>query len=166
MLRRVRALPQTARGARRRPAAGIAAAAIGGACASAWWEVSCQRARRRRAPEPAPEPAGQLVIEDHRVGEGAEAAAGETVHIHYEGRLGGFDDGAVFDSSYERGAPLVFQLDESPVIAGFHEGVQGMKVGGRRKLTIPSRLAYGAEGVKDPARPRWLIPPHATLFFR
>ena len=107
-----------------------------------------------------------LVIEDHRVGEGAEAAAGETVHIHYEGRLGGFDDGAVFDSSYERGAPLVFQLDESPVIAGFHEGVQGMKVGGRRKLTIPSRLAYGAEGVKDPARPRWLIPPHATLFFR
>ena len=107
----------------------------------------------------------RVVYEEHHVGEGAVVESGETVHVHYEGRLDSFD-GPVFDSSYAKGEPLIFIVDESPVIQGWHDGVRGMRVGGRRKLTVPAELGYGSKGIKDPARNRWVIPPNSTLYFR
>jgi FKBP-type peptidyl-prolyl cis-trans isomerase len=100
---------------------------------------------------------GGLVIEDVKVGTGATAAAGKTVSVHYAGRL---TDGTKFDSSYDRGQPIEFPLGAGVVIKGWDQGVDGMKVGGKRKLTIPPDLAYGARGT--PGGP---IPPNATLLF-
>jgi hypothetical protein len=123
--------------------------------------LCAQQERHSRAVGAAP----TVVWEDHHVGEGSVVVPGETVHIHYEGRLGSFD-GPVFDSSYAKGEPVIFKVDESPVIQGWHDGVRGMRVGGRRKLTVPAELGYGSKGVKDPARNRWMIPPNSTLCFR
>lgn len=109
--------------------------------------------------------AARVVCEDHYVGDGPVVQSGETVHVHYEGRLDSFD-GPIFDSSYAVGEPAIFKIDESPVIQGWHEGVRGMRVGGRRKLTVPAELAYGSKGIKDPARNRWVVPPQSTLYFR
>jgi peptidylprolyl isomerase len=88
---------------------------------------------------------GGLVVEDLRVGTGAEAAPGATVEAHYKGMLA---DGTPFDSSYERGAPATFTLKAGPggVIRGWVRGVPGMRVGGQRVLTIPSHLGYGPQG--------------------
>ena len=97
-----------------------------------------------------------LKMEDTKVGTGAEAAAGKTVAVHYSGFL---LDGKKFDSSLDRGQPFVFQLGAGQVIKGWDQGVQGMKVGGKRKLTIPSALAYGEQGAGN------VIPPNATLVF-
>jgi peptidylprolyl isomerase len=77
-------------------------------------------------------------------GDGPEAKAGATVSVHYVGVA--FSTGEEFDASWNRGTPLQFQLGAGQVIAGWDKGVQGMKVGGRRKLTIPADLAYGDRG--------------------
>lgn len=97
-----------------------------------------------------------LQIEDQQVGEGAEAVAGKTVSVHYTGRL---TDGSKFDSSLDRGQPFNFKLGAGQVIAGWDQGVAGMKVGGRRTLTIPPELGYGARGFPP------VIPANATLVF-
>ena len=97
-----------------------------------------------------------LVYEDLDVGEGAEAAPGQDVTVHYTGWLA---DGTKFDSSKDRDQPFVFRLGKGQVIKGWEEGVAGMKVGGKRKLTIPPQLGYGARGAGG------VIPPDATLTF-
>lgn len=97
-----------------------------------------------------------LVIEDVTVGDGAEAVAGRYVTVHYTGWL---TNGSKFDSSKDRNDPFEFGLGQRQVIAGWDEGVQGMKVGGTRKLTIPPQLGYGARGAGG------VIPPNATLVF-
>ena len=97
-----------------------------------------------------------LIIEDVTVGQGAAAAAGQKVTVHYTGWL---TNGTKFDSSKDRNDPFVFPLGGGRVIKGWDEGVQGMKVGGKRKLTIPPALGYGARGAGG------TIPPNATLVF-
>jgi FKBP-type peptidyl-prolyl cis-trans isomerase FkpA len=97
-----------------------------------------------------------LVIEEITVGTGAEAAAGQMVTVHYTGWL---TDGTKFDSSKDRSDPFDFPLGAGHVIKGWDEGVQGMKIGGTRKLTIPPALGYGTRGAGG------VIPPNATLVF-
>jgi FKBP-type peptidyl-prolyl cis-trans isomerase len=97
-----------------------------------------------------------LQYTDIKVGAGATAQAGQTVSVHYTGWL---ENGKKFDSSVDRGQPFSFPLGAGRVIKGWDEGVQGMKVGGKRKLTIPSNLGYGARGAGG------VIPPNATLIF-
>ena len=97
-----------------------------------------------------------LEIEDVTLGEGAEAQSGHSVSVHYTGWL---EDGTKFDSSVDRDQPFGFQLGARMVIPGWDMGVEGMKVGGKRKLTIPGQLAYGDRGFPG------LIPPNATLVF-
>jgi FKBP-type peptidyl-prolyl cis-trans isomerase FkpA len=97
-----------------------------------------------------------LIIEELVVGSGAAAAAGQNVSVHYTGWL---TNGTKFDSSKDRGDPFEFPLGRGHVIKGWDEGVAGMKVGGKRKLTIPSALGYGARGAGG------VIPPNATLVF-
>jgi FKBP-type peptidyl-prolyl cis-trans isomerase len=101
-------------------------------------------------------PATELIIEDTLVGEGDEAVAGATVSVHYTGTL---TDGTVFDSSIPRGTPFSFVLGSGQVIQGWDQGVEGMKVGGKRTLTIPPHLGYGEFGSPG------AIPPNATLIF-
>jgi peptidylprolyl isomerase len=104
--------------------------------------------------------ASGLQMEDTKVGTGAEAKAGATVTVHYTGWL--LENGArgkKFDSSVDRGEPFKFPLGGGRVIKGWDEGVQGMKVGGKRTLTIPPELGYGARGAGG------VIPPGATLVF-
>ena len=105
---------------------------------------------------PAPTGATQLKIEELKVGTGTKAEAGKQVSVHYTGWL---TDGKKFDSSVDRGEPFRFQLGMGQVIRGWDQGVDGMKVGGKRKLTIPSALAYGERGAGG------VIPPNATLVF-
>jgi FKBP-type peptidyl-prolyl cis-trans isomerase len=93
---------------------------------------------------------------DHVTGTGAAAQAGQTAIVHYTGWL---QNGTKFDSSVDRGQPFSFPLGAGRVIKGWDEGVQGMKIGGKRRLTIPSNLGYGARGAGG------VIPPHATLIF-
>ena len=97
-----------------------------------------------------------LLAEDLDVGTGTEAVRGKTVSVHYTGTL---LDGKKFDSSLDRGEPFEFRLGAGMVIAGWDQGVAGMKVGGKRKLTIPSHLGYGDRGYPG------VIPPRATLVF-
>ncbi|NLH48243.1 MAG: FKBP-type peptidyl-prolyl cis-trans isomerase [Myxococcales bacterium] len=104
--------------------------------------------------------ASGLIINDLKVGTGAEAKAGMTVSVHYTGWLWvNGAKGAKFDSSVDRGKPFSFPLGGGQVIKGWDEGVAGMKVGGKRTLTIPPALGYGANGAGG------VIPPNATLFF-
>lgn len=93
---------------------------------------------------------------DQVVGTGDVAVAGKTASVHYTGWL---ENGKKFDSSVDRGQPFSFPLGAGRVIKGWDEGVQGMKVGGKRKLTIPSELGYGSRGAGG------VIPPNATLIF-
>ena len=97
-----------------------------------------------------------LKYEDLVEGAGPEAQAGQQVSVHYTGWL---TDGSKFDSSVDRNQPFQFALGRGMVIRGWDEGVAGMKVGGRRKLTIPPQLGYGARGAGG------VIPPNATLVF-
>jgi len=97
-----------------------------------------------------------LVIEDIKVGTGAMATPGHVVSVHYTGWL---TNGTKFDSSVDRKQAFEFPLGEGRVIKGWDEGVAGMKVGGKRKLTIPPQLGYGARGAGA------VIPPNATLVF-
>lgn len=106
--------------------------------------------------QPAAAAATELKIEELKVGTGAEATAGKVIKAHYTGWL---TDGKKFDSSLDRGQPIEFPLGAGRVIQGWDQGLVGMKVGGKRKLTIPGNMAYGPEG-----RPP-VIPPNATLIF-
>ena len=107
--------------------------------------------------------ASGLQYDDTTPGTGAEAAAGQRVTVHYTGWLhdptAANGRGKKFDSSKDRGDPFGFQLGAGQVIAGWDEGVQGMKIGGTRVLLIPSELGYGARGAGG------VIPPNATLVF-
>ncbi len=97
-----------------------------------------------------------LKYHDDQVGEGAAPRQGQRVSVHYTGWL---TDGTKFDSSRDRGQPFQFTLGRGEVIKGWDEGVASMKVGGKRKLTIPPELGYGARGAGG------VIPPNATLVF-
>jgi FKBP-type peptidyl-prolyl cis-trans isomerase len=97
-----------------------------------------------------------LKYQDVAQGQGTEAAAGRAVTVHYTGWL---PDGKKFDSSRDHGQPFTFTLGAGQVIAGWDQGVEGMRVGGRRKLVIPPDLGYGAAGAPPD------IPPAATLVF-
>ena len=105
--------------------------------------------------------ASGLQYEDTKIGEGATAVAGQHVSVHYTGWL--TDDGTTlgtkFDSSKDRGQPFAFSLGAGHVIGGWDEGVQGMRVGGARRLVIPPNLGYGARGAGG------VIPGNATLIF-
>jgi FKBP-type peptidyl-prolyl cis-trans isomerase len=93
--------------------------------------------------------------EDVRLGEGTPAVPGDTLTVNYIGR---FDDGQVFDNSYDRNQPYTFRLGAGTVIQGWDQGMVGMRVGGLRRLTIPPALAYGSQGQNG-------IPPNSTLHF-
>jgi peptidylprolyl isomerase len=102
-------------------------------------------------------PPTDLEITDLTEGSGAEATAGSTVSVHYVGVA--HSTGEEFDASYNRGAPLDFRLGVGQVISGWDQGVEGMKVGGRRKLVIPPHLGYGDRGAGG------VIKPGETLIF-
>ena len=102
-------------------------------------------------------PPSELQVEDLTEGGGDEATAGRTVSVHYVGVA--HSTGEEFDASYTRGEPLSFRLGAGQVISGWDQGVQGMKVGGRRKLVIPPHLAYGDRGAGG------VIAPGETLIF-
>ncbi|MBX3189002.1 MAG: FKBP-type peptidyl-prolyl cis-trans isomerase [Labilithrix sp.] len=107
--------------------------------------------------KPAEPPSNEkLEIKDLVVGKGAEAKKGDTVSVHYVGTL---TDGKEFDASKKHGKPFDFELGAGRVIKGWDEGVAGMKVGGKRKLTVPPTLGYGARGFPP------VIPPSSTLVF-
>lgn len=94
-------------------------------------------------------------IQNLKIGKGSEVTGGDYITIHYHGTL---EDGTVFDSSYERGAPFKTRIGVGEVIEGWDMGVPGMKVGGKRKLTIPAKLAYGDRAIGE-------IPAGSTLIF-
>lgn len=125
--------------------------------------VAATALRYRQARAQAPASVKGLTMIDHKIGTGATAVAGKTVAVHYTGWL--FDAGAPetkgkkFDSSRDRGDVFKFPLGGGRVIAGWDQGVAGMKVGGQRTLTIPPELGYGARGAGG------VIPPNATLVF-
>jgi peptidylprolyl isomerase len=106
---------------------------------------------------PGGEPPAELEISDIWQGDGAVAKAGDTVQVHYVGVA--YSTGEEFDASWSRGAPLEFRLGAGQVIAGWDQGVQGMRVGGRRQLIIPPGLAYGDRGAGR------AIAPGETLIF-
>lgn len=131
-------------------AASLSACSASGGTASSGSTPSSQASAASAAPLPA-----GLVVQDETVGTGPAAAVGDRVSVHYTGWL---TDGTKFDSSIDRNTPLQFTLGNGEVIEGWDKGVVGMKVGGKRKLTIPPELAYGSAG-------RGPIPPDATLVF-
>ena len=98
----------------------------------------------------------KLVITDEKVGDGVGATAGKLVTVHYTGRL---TNGTKFDSSVDRNQPFRFMLGVGQVIKGWDDGVQGMKIGGKRKLVIPANMAYGERGAGGS------IPPNSVLEF-
>ena len=97
----------------------------------------------------------EMKIEDIKIGTGDEAVSGKTITVNYVGTL---EDGTKFDSSYDRNEPFTFNLGAGQVIQGWEKGFEGMKVGGKRKLIIPSDLAYGNRSMGS-------IPPNSTLIF-
>jgi peptidylprolyl isomerase len=99
----------------------------------------------------------ELIADDITVGDGDEATKGKKVSVHYVGVA--FSTGEEFDASWNRGQPFEFKLGAGQVIPGWDAGVEGMRVGGRRKLTIPSAMAYGARGAGG------AIKPHEPLVF-
>lgn len=118
--------------------------------------TGCKKQTTDESSSPVANTDNDLIIEDLVVGDGAEAVSGDTVSVHYTGTL---TDGTVFDSSVAKNTPFEFPLGAGYVIKGWDQGVQGMKIGGKRKLTIPPDLAYGAGGIPS------VIPPNSTLIF-
>lgn len=106
---------------------------------------------------PSGEPPTELLIEDLVEGDGEEAKPNDTIDVHYSGWA--WSNGEQFDSSWERGEPLSFTVGAGQVIQGWDEGLLGMKVGGRRKITIPPQMAYGETGAGD------AVGPNETLIF-
>jgi peptidylprolyl isomerase len=106
---------------------------------------------------PGPDAPNDLVVTDVHEGDGDEAVAGKQVLVHYVGVA--HSTGEEFDASYNRGEPLAFRLGVGQVISGWDQGVQGMKVGGRRQLVIPPHLGYGDRGAGG------VIKPGETLIF-
>ena len=106
---------------------------------------------------PDSDPPGDLLIEDVVVGEGDEATTGQNVEVHYVGVS--WSNGQQFDASWDRGDTFTFQLGAGQVIQGWDTGVQGMRVGGQRRLTLPPHLAYGSRGAGG------VIGPNETLVF-
>ena len=118
---------------------------------------------KARQTEPAPSPTPQEVVtasglryRDLQVGQGAEAAKGKTVEIHY---IGWLEDNTKFDTSQDPSHPFTFRIGIDDVIQGWHQGITGMKVGGRRRLVVPPELGYGKQGMGR------IVPPNATLIF-
>src|SRR3712207_7697911 len=109
-----------------------------------------------------PEPPTELVVTDLVEGDGAEATAGQNVEVHYVGVA--HSTGEEFDASYNRGEPLQFRLGVGQVIEGWDSGVQGMRVGGRRRLVIPPHQAYGDRGAGDRKSTR-LNSSHANISY-
>lgn len=98
----------------------------------------------------------ELIIEDIQIGEGKETVKGALLVVNYEGRL---DNGVKFDSSFDKGRPFQFVFGTGRVIKGWDQGLAGMKVGGKRKLFVPSHLAYGERQIGN------IIPPNSNLLF-
>ena len=135
----------------------IAAALVLGACAAQKENTMSEekaQAQPQAAAAPASFPAG-LTVTDQEVGTGAEAVAGKTIKVHYTGRL---LTGRKFDSSVDRNDPFRFRLGAGQVIKGWDLGFAGMKIGGKRQLTIAPELGYGAQDMG-------VIPPNSTLVF-
>jgi FKBP-type peptidyl-prolyl cis-trans isomerase len=105
--------------------------------------------------DPSTGPTGEITVEEITIGTGATAVVGDVTSVHYNLDL---TNGTRVDSSYARGTPFTFQIGAGQVIPGFERGVLGMKVGGKRKVTVPPGLAYGAQ-------PNGPIPPNSTLIF-
>ncbi len=127
-----------------------------------WFATESEEQAQKQVQEPEQEQevteddVPELEVEVLIEGEGAQAESGDRVSVHYTGTL---TDGTKFDSSLDRGTPFVFTLGAGQVIMGWDLGVSGMQIGEKRKLTIPSELAYGLGGVPGS------IPPNATLIF-
>jgi FKBP-type peptidyl-prolyl cis-trans isomerase len=133
---------------------------VGAALALALLVVVIPFARSNAATNQVIEMPNGLKYTDDKTGDGAAATAGKKVSVHYTGWLyNNGVKGAKFDSSVDRGQPFQFTLGAHQVIAGWDEGVAGMKVGGKRTLIIPPELGYGARGAGG------VIPPNATLMF-
>jgi peptidylprolyl isomerase len=118
---------------------------------------------KARQTEPTPAPTPQEVVtpsglryRDLQVGEGAEAAKGKIVEVHY---IGWLEDNTKFDASQDPSHPFTFRIGIDDVIQGWHQGITGMKVGGRRRLVVPPELGYGKQGMGR------IVPPNATLIF-
>lgn len=113
---------------------------------------------KKATPSPTPQatPTAQVKIEDLIVGTGQEAKSGDTITVAY---IGSLSDGTTFDSSYDRGQGFSTQIGTGQVIEGWDQGIPGMKVGGKRRLTVPPELGYGQTGAGDK------VPPNSTLIF-
>ena len=107
-------------------------------------DISKNLSSKPKIPKPSGDPPTKLVVKDIVAGKGRAAKAGDNVVVHYVGVL--FSTGVQFDSSWDSGKPFPFVLGQGGVIAGWDQGVEGMKIGGRRLLIIPPDLAYGAQG--------------------
>jgi FKBP-type peptidyl-prolyl cis-trans isomerase len=118
-------------------------------------DAAAKTTKKAKAPKTVTTKSG-LKYQDLRVGKGAPAKSGQRVTVHYRGTL---TNGTKFDASYDRNEPFTFNLGAGEVIKGWDQGVAGMRVGGKRKLTIPPSLGYGASGAGG------VIPPNATLIF-
>lgn len=120
-----------------------------------WFSLFPTKEMKQAEAPPATKPTAQVKIEDLVVGTGASPKDGQSVVVHY---VGTFTDGSEFDSSKKHGKPFEFVLGAGTVIPGWDQGLRTMKVGGKRKLTVPPELGYGAENHPG-------IPPNSTLVF-
>lgn len=132
-------------------------AAAGEATSSAQAEAPAKKKTKPKVVPPKGAPPKKLVVNDLEEGSGPAAKAGDEVSVQYVGV--NYKSGEEFDASWDRGEPFTFSLGAGQVIPGWDQGVEGMKVGGRRELVIPPSLGYGSAGA-PPA-----IPPNETLVF-